>query len=60
MRAYYPAKALYLKGMFYAEQGQIKFAREAYESYLEAASPLDPYRAEVEQRLVELQKFEAR
>ncbi|MDT8324969.1 MAG: hypothetical protein RRA94_12715, partial [Bacteroidota bacterium] len=60
MRAYYPAKALYLKGKFYAEQGQIKFAREAYESYLEAASPLDPYLEEVRQRLVELQKFEAR
>ena len=59
-RAYYPAKAWYLKGKFYAEQGQLKFAREAYESYLETASPLDPVRAEVEQRLIELQKFEAR
>jgi spermidine synthase len=59
-RAYYPAKAWYLKGMFYAEQGQIAFSREAYEEYLKAASPLDPYRAEVEQRLVELQKFEER
>ncbi|MCB2205112.1 hypothetical protein KQI65_10215 [bacterium] len=59
-RAYYPAKALYLKGMFYAEQGQLKFSREAYEAYLKAASPIDPYRADVLKRLEELKKFEKR
>jgi tetratricopeptide (TPR) repeat protein/spermidine synthase len=59
-RAYYPAKAWYLKGMFYAEQGKIKFAREAYEAYLKAASPLDPYLTDVLQRLVELKKFKER
>ena len=58
--AYYPAKAWYLRGMFYAEQGQIRYARESYEGYLKAASPLDPYREEVRGRLEELKRFEER
>ena len=56
--AYYPAKAWYLRGLFYAEQGQIRYARESYEGYLKAASPIDPYREEVLRRLEELKKFE--
>lgn len=58
--AYYPAKAWYLRGMFYAEQGQIRYARESYEGYLKSASPIDPYRDEVLGRLEELKRFEER
>lgn len=53
-RAYYPAKAWYLKGMFYGEQGRLTFAREAFERYLDVATPLDPNRADVEKRLEQL------
>jgi tetratricopeptide (TPR) repeat protein len=56
-RAYYPAKPYYLKGLFYAEQGRIALALEAYESYLRVASPLDPHRAEVPRRIDELIEF---
>lgn len=52
--AYYPAKALYLKGLFYGEQGREKYAKEAFEKYLDVATPLDPNRPEVEKRLERL------
>lgn len=52
--AYYPAKALYLKGLFYGEQGRVKFAKEAFEKYLDVATPLDPNRTDVEKRLEQL------
>ncbi len=50
-RAYYPAKALYLQGMFYAEQGRQDFARKSWEKYQSVATPIDPMLAEVEHRL---------
>jgi spermidine synthase/Flp pilus assembly protein TadD len=59
-RSYYPAKPLYLKGMFYAEQGRVAFAIEAYERYLAVASPIDPQRVEVERRLADLRALETR
>ncbi len=49
--AYYPAKAMYLQGLFYAEQGRSDLARESWEAYQRAATPIDPMLAEVEQRL---------
>jgi tetratricopeptide (TPR) repeat protein len=49
--AYYPAKALYLRGMFYGEQGRPKFEKESFEKYLDVATPLDPNRTDVEKRL---------
>lgn len=60
MRAYYTAKPWYLKGLFYAEQGRLSFATEAYENYLDVASPIDPNRADVERRLEELRNMEAK
>ncbi|MBR9979136.1 MAG: hypothetical protein KFH87_13715 [Bacteroidetes bacterium] len=57
-RSYYPAKPWYLKGLFYAEQGRIRFAREAYLNYLDVATPLDPHREEVHGRLIRLREFE--
>jgi tetratricopeptide (TPR) repeat protein len=60
MRAYYTAKPWYLKGLFYAEQGRLSFATEAYEHYLDVASPIDPNRADVERRLEELKTKEAK
>ncbi len=53
-RAYYPAKAWYLKGMFYGEQGRLPHAKEAFERYLDTATPLDPNRVDVERRLEQL------
>jgi Tfp pilus assembly protein PilF len=53
-KAYYPAKALYLQGLFYSEQGRYDFARESYEGYLRVATPIDPMLTEVEQRLERL------
>jgi tetratricopeptide (TPR) repeat protein len=60
MRAYYTAKPWYLKGLFYAEQGRLSFATDAYENYLDVASPIDPNRADVERRLEELRNMEAK
>lgn len=57
-RSYYPAKPLYLKGMFYGEQGRVAFAIEAYERVLVVASPIDPLRVEVERRLAELRALD--
>jgi spermidine synthase/tetratricopeptide (TPR) repeat protein len=53
-RAYYPAKAWYLKGMFYGEQGRLPHAKNAFERYLETATPLDPNRVDVERRLEQM------
>ncbi|MCZ7558417.1 MAG: hypothetical protein M5R41_18675 [Bacteroidia bacterium] len=53
-KAYYPAKALYLQGLFYSEQGRYDFARESYEGYLRVATPMDPMLTDVEQRLEKL------
>jgi Flp pilus assembly protein TadD len=50
-RAWYPARALYLQGLFYAEQGRFDFARESWEQYLRIATPIDPWLTEVENRL---------
>jgi spermidine synthase/tetratricopeptide (TPR) repeat protein len=58
LRSYYPAKPWYLKGLFYAEQGRIRFAREAYLNYLDVSTPLDPHREEVHGRLIRLREFE--
>lgn len=58
LRSYYPAKPWYLKGLFYAEQGRIRFARDAYLNYLDVSTPLDPHREEVRGRLVRLREFE--
>ncbi|MBI5645941.1 MAG: hypothetical protein HY962_03340 [Ignavibacteriae bacterium] len=55
-KAYYPAKAWYLKGAMYTERGKFDLAREAYEGYLRAALPTDPRRAEVEQSLAAMPK----
>ena len=57
-RAYYTAKPWYLKGMFYGEQGRLTFAREAFERYLDVATPTDPNRVDVERRLVQLRDTE--
>lgn len=53
-RAFYPAKALYLQGMFYAEQGRVDLAREAWEEYFRVATPLDPAMQDVRTRLAQL------
>lgn len=57
-RAYYTAKPWYLKGMFYGEQGRLSFAREAFERYLDVATPIDPNRVDVERRLIQLRESE--
>ncbi len=55
-RASYPARAYYLKGLFYAEKGRLELAREAFEGFLKTAMPNHPQRNEVEERLMKLPK----
>ncbi|MDH7515179.1 MAG: tetratricopeptide repeat protein [Bacteroidota bacterium] len=50
-KAFYPAKALYLRGLFYREAGRYDLARESWKRYLDIALPTDPKREEVEKAL---------
>jgi len=50
-QAWYIAKPLYLRGLFYAERGRYDLARESWEEYLRVASPLDPSLNDARMRL---------